>query len=217
MKPAIAVIIVIVLLFIYQRLKYSPVYVGLRNWNVVGSYQNNKDAAQLLDRTHNNLLIFMRYLEKKYHIDETDDVINFEDPTIHNISKSYRGKVVESLLKKYNPDVFYENDPKYSSNTSYTVNKGDRMYICLRNKENNNQLVDPDVLMFTMLHEMSHIANFNGWGHQKQFWEVFKFILWEATNSGVYKPVNYKEYPVNFCGLRITYNPLYDNKTEMIS
>jgi hypothetical protein len=151
-------------------------------------------------------------LRKKYHIDEPDDVIAAEGDAHQRAIQLPNDlyQIIDHLLDNYNPDVFYENDPRYSTETSYTVNKGDSMYICLRRKDDPTKLVDENILFFAHLHESAHIANYRGWGHENDFWAVFKFLLHEAQLCGVYVPTNYAKAPVDFCGLKVNYSPLYD-------
>jgi hypothetical protein len=212
-----AVIILIVLLIVYRWRASRLTKIsagGYRKWNVVADYDNAHEAAELLARVNSTMIEFMRYLEKKYHIDETDDVIDAESRgDKHNRIKNAPNNIyniVDNLLNNYNLDTMYENDPRFSSDTSYTLNKGASMHVCLRDKVDPTKLVDFDTLLFVMLHEASHIANYNGWGHDNQFWQTFKFILHEAVLAGIYKPVNYKTRPKNYCGLEIAYQPLHD-------
>ena len=41
-------------------------------------------------------------------------------------------------------------------------------------------------------------------------WENFKFILGNAVEIGIYKPIDYKKKPKGYCGMTITDNPYYD-------
>ena len=67
--------------------------------------------------------------------------------------------------------------------------------------------------MFVNLHELTHIASTkNDPGHKIDFWKNFKIILQEAKEIGVYKPINYKKTPVNYCGMNIFYNPYFNKK-----
>ena len=56
---------------------------------------------------------------------------------------------------------------------------------------------------------MAHVAS-NGYGHGDEFWNIFKQILVEATESNIYEPVDYTKAPVNYCGLVVSHNPYYD-------
>lgn len=215
-KYAIIICFIVVLIYYFQT-GYTQVNDAGRDWNVSSAFSNSDAAAKLMSDTHSKIIVFLRYLKYKYHIDEADDVHDglVEDTreithssAIHSPNDTYN--IIDHLLDNYNPDVIYENDPRWSTDTSYTIDKGASMYVCLRDKQNPNQLVDPDIFMFVMLHEMSHIANYNGWGHEEDFWTVFKFILHEAVLSGIYKPVNYAISPVTYCGLKVDYSPLYN-------
>ena len=111
-------------------------------------------------------------------------------------------KVIK-LKKNFNPDVLKEgiDDPKY---TTYTVNKGEEIVLCLRT---NGQLVDLNVLTFVCIHELSHIGN-ETIGHDEPFWEFFRELLLEAINIGVYTNYDYKAQNVQYCGMTITDSPL---------
>jgi len=209
---ALIIIIIIVIIFSTResRVKICDnITKCKREWNLLAEYPNKAEAAHLLSKLHISMINFMRYLKLKYKISVTDEEINSEDEKKYKNNYAY--KIVSAILKNYNPDNFYENNPKTSKETSFTVNKGESMYLCLRTKENPHKLVNYDILMFVMLHEISHIGNYDGWGHDKKFWTVFKFILHEAKNSGVYTPTDYRIYPENYCGLNVRYNPYYDD------
>lgn len=222
-------ILIIILLIVVLISKYGPglrkwkrVGPGARKWNVVGDYENSEDAARLLERTNRTIIGFLRGLKHKYHIDETDDIAavhsgdRFSDHNRMVNAGADLYNIIDHLLDNYNPDVFFENDPRCTSDTSYTLDKGRAMYICLRNKDKPDTLVDESTLLFTMLHEISHIANYRGWGHGNDFWACFKFILHEAQLAGIYHPIDYTRYPTNFCGLVINWNPLLDDSVPKL-
>jgi len=181
-----------------------------REWNVVSTYDNSESAANMLSRLNSVMLEFLRVLERRYHVNVPEDSEGYDAAGItHTPGDTYN--YVAHLIRNYNPDEFYENDPQYSKDTSYTIAKGGRTHLCLRERGNPTQLVPDDIMLFVMLHEASHMANYNDIGHSTQFWEVFKFILHEAVLAGIYTPVDYAKYPVDYCGLLINYQPLDDN------
>ena len=195
------------------RLSLSPIMHKDRTWSVVNTYSNSNDAAKLLSDSHWSMIRFMDILRKKYHIDETNEIISAEGSAhIATEGSTY----VNAMIDNYNPDTIYENDPARSSDTSYTVGKGAHTYFCLRNRQDPTRLVDSNTFMFVMLHECSHIANYKSMNHDKQFWTVFKFILAEAVNAGIYNAVDYARYPVDYCGLTINYQPLNDRNLRAI-
>ena len=222
----LGVLICMCMFYIYTH-NYSRVYVvaGMREWSVIRSYDNSNEAAELLNSVNVTMIMFFRYIKNKYHIDQTDDINENVDQTNAQTSDQTNAQtsdqtnaqtdaqmIVQNILINYNPDTFYENDPRYTSETSYTVNKGDSMYVCLRQKDDPTKLMDKDTTLFVMLHEVAHIGNYNGWGHDDRYWTVFKFILQEAVAAGIYTPIDYALQPKNYCGLKITYQPI-DDKT----
>jgi hypothetical protein len=208
-----SLLIVLCIILIYCQFQNNRVQVEIdnRRWNVIESYPNRVAAAELLSEVNSRIINYMRYLKIKYHINETEDVIHREGDLHTRVTSGDTYMIVNTLLTNYNPDVFNETDPKTTDETSWTINKGDAMFICIRDKKDPTKLVSPDLVLFVMLHESAHIANYNGWGHPKRFWEVFKFLLWEAENAGIMHNVDFSIYPADYCGLHIDYNPLFDN------
>mgnify|MGYP003317770921 CR=1 FL=1 len=45
-------------------------------------------------------------------------------------------------------------------------------------------------------------------GHTSEFWNNFKFILKEAIDHNIYKDIDFKNHPKNYCGMKITNSPL---------
>jgi hypothetical protein len=76
-------------------------------------------------------------------------------------------------------------------------------------KENEGKLIDINTLTFVAIHELAHIMT-KSEGHKQIFWQNFKFLLEEAKEAKIYKPVDYKNNPQPYCGMNITDNPLYD-------
>ena len=112
-------------------------------------------------------------------------------------------------LKNYNPDTLSETIPG-SKYTSYSVNKGEKISICIRDK--NNNFMDWNTILFVTIHELSHILTIEE-QHPPPFWENMKFILEQAEEIGLYVPVDYSENPERYCGQMITSTP-YDFKKK---
>ena len=116
---------------------------------------------------------------------------------------------VKRLVKGYNPQQIYETLPT-SEYTAYSENKGEKLAFCLDSEKNSQgRLIDDNTLMYVALHEVSHIAT-KSIGHEKEFWDNFKFIITEAKKLKIYNPVDYKNEPARYCGMNITDNPYYD-------
>lgn len=119
---------------------------------------------------------------------------------------------VRQLLQNFNPHDIREISPLNSEGlTSYTENKTS-LVLCLRRKipdaKGNYPLHDINTMMFVTIHEMTHMMN-DTWGHPMDFWELFRFMLVNAQECGVYKPIDYARHPMIYCGLRIDHNPYY--------
>jgi threonine aldolase len=60
--------------------------------------------------------------------------------------------------------------------------------------------------MFVMIHELAHVMTHEV-GHTKLFWDNMKFLLEQGEKTGVYRPINYKDTPQNYCGMEINTTP----------
>lgn len=117
--------------------------------------------------------------------------------------------VTKLILRRYDPDSKKENSPLNSSGTtSYTVNKGEMIYFCLRSKET-LKLHNINELMFVAIHELAHVGCYEK-QHPPIFWRTFKFLLQNAVEAGVYIPIEYYNNPFEYCGMNVSYQPLYD-------
>jgi hypothetical protein len=89
-------------------------------------------------------------------------------------------------------------DEKY---TSYTVNKGEKIYFCLRSKVL-NEIHDMNTLLYVVIHEMAHVAC-PEYGHTPLFYSIFRFLLQVSIKIGIYKDVDYRFKPQEYCGMTI--------------
>lgn len=141
-----------------------------------------REAADLIATIKNKLKTLLEHLEKTYG--------NSDDRII-------------MLKKNYRPEKLSEgvDTPGY---TSYSVNKGEQIVLCLRNKD---KLMDVNTMMFVVLHEFAHLAT-ESIGHTEEFWTNFKWILEESMNIGIYVRQDFKNNNVDYCGIKITSTPL---------
>jgi len=113
---------------------------------------------------------------------------------------------VQRLVKNFNPKRVVETLPT-SEYTAYSENKGQKLAFCLREKKEEMKLIDLNTLTFVALHELTHLMT-TSVGHHPDFWEAFKFMLENAVEIGLYEPVDYSKKPQEYCGMRISDNPL---------
>ena len=109
-----------------------------------------------------------------------------------------------SMLKdNFNPDQLSETGlgAKY---TSYSVNKGEEIAICVRQPD--NTFIDDNTVMFVVIHELAHVMT-KSVGHTQEFWDNMAYLLERAEELKIYVPKNYKESPVDYCGMEINTTP----------
>ncbi len=111
---------------------------------------------------------------------------------------------IDDLIKNYDPDSISETglDAKY---TSYSVNKGEKISICVRQKEDNTFIGD-NTILFVFIHELAHVMT-DEVGHTPLFWENMAFLLKKANDIGIYIPVDYKVNIQRYCGMNINSTP----------
>jgi len=115
---------------------------------------------------------------------------------------------VQRLVQKFNPTKIMETLPT-SEFTAYSENKGEKIAFCLEKNKGQSKLIDLNTLTFVAIHELAHIMT-KSEGHKQEFWQNFKFLLENAKDAKIYNPVDYKNEPKDYCGMKITDNPLYD-------
>jgi predicted metal-dependent hydrolase len=176
---------IIFIFILYQYHYYSKIE------NIVSNIDNRNYEVQIKDDAQEAANFIAQIREKLIII--TDHLIKSypnEDRTIR-------------LKQNFKPDNIKEgiDNPNY---TSYSVNKGEQIVLCLRS---HNKLMDLNTMIFVVLHELSHICTLSV-GHTTEFWDNFKWILEEAINIGIYKKQDFKLNNVDYCGMKITDSPL---------
>ena len=132
---------------------------------------------------------------KRYYEANTKSVNNKypDDPRTIRLTKNYKPENVSEAVRN-------------TKNTSYSVNKGEKVVLCIRSKKD-HRIEELNTLMFVTIHEMGHLAS-KTVGHNDEFWTNFKFLLEESIKIGIYKKVNYSEKPKDYCGIKITDSPV---------
>jgi len=150
---------------------------------------DKQEAADLMARLRMRLTKLCDALEKKYP----------DKPQVKLMCENFRS----------DPSRFIEATPD-SEHTSYSVNKGEQIYMCLRQREGPDEsLVDENVMTFVALHEMAHVCT-ESIGHGPDFWNNFGWLLKEAEALGIYRYTDFSAHPVSYCGVYITDSPRYD-------
>lgn len=143
-----------------------------------------KKSADTLAKIHLNIVNLIEHLKQKY-------------PNDHVISK---------LQQNYNSGILSEAavDKRF---TTYTIDKTD-IHICLRTRDDNEELYDINLLMYVVLHELAHLCNYDQdgnpiQGHGKEFIQIFQKLVRESIDINIYTFEDYKKHPKEYCGIII--------------
>lgn len=150
---------------------------------------DRQEAANLMARLRLRLMKITDALEEKYK----------DKPQVKQLVRNFRS----------DPSRFIESTPD-SEHTSYSINKGEQIHMCLRHRDGPDEsLVDENVMTFVALHELAHVCT-ESIGHGPDFWNNFGWLLKEAEALGLYRYTDFQAHPVSYCGVYITDSPRYD-------
>ena len=160
------------------------------NYNV-RDMPDKQEAADLMARVRYKLQRLIDVLRQRYP----------SKPQVVQLNEKFEA----------DPKRFYEATPD-SEHISYSVNKGDSIHLCLRQKDKKKEpLVDENVMVFVALHEMGHVITPpTVKSHGPEFWNNFGWLLREAEALEIYKYQDFRAHPVKYCGENITDQPKYD-------
>jgi hypothetical protein len=155
----------------------------------VRDMKDKQNAADLLARVRQRMKKMIIHLQSTYP----------DKPQVKRLVQRF----------KADPSRILESTPD-AEHTSYSVNKGEKVHLCLRHRQGGDEsLVNENVMMFVTLHEMGHMIT-DSIGHEPEFWNNFGWLLKEAEKIGVYQYQDFKAHPVRYCGTNITDQPKYD-------
>lgn len=187
----------------FSNLSYLKYTINDKSFSVIKDKDNYENAAEVLYTIDNNLIRLINYITKKYHNTENTNGI---DPKklqhIHNI--------IYKLQKNYKSHSLIENFPSVpGKDVSFNINKGDHISLCLRDFKNPKDFHEINDILFVAIHELAHSCS-KSYGHDDEFWYNFRFLLENAIELKIFNNINYNKYPVNYCSMNISYNPIFD-------
>jgi predicted metal-dependent hydrolase len=148
---------------------------------------DKEDASYMLSVIQKRILLMRDYLMK--NIEKYKEYAPY--------IKQFGNKIKNMVL------VENSYNGKY---TSYTVNKGDEIALCLRSRKT-GKLHDINLIMYVVLHELAHVAC-PEIDHTDLFKKIFVFFIKIAVKLKIYRNVNYQINPHEYCGLLINENLL---------
>lgn len=150
---------------------------------------DKQQAADMMARVR------LKMNKLKMHLESTVP----DKPQVKQLTRNFEAQSYR--FKEATPDA---------EHTSYSVNKGEAVHFCLRQREGDDEsIVDEEIITFVSIHEMGHMIT-KTIGHDADFWNNFAWLLQEAEKIGIYKHRDFKSHPVSYCGMKITDQPTYD-------
>lgn len=235
----VALIIVLLVLIFYERYykhsEHNHVTIPrchhgrCEYFHVNKTFKDNGEAARMMQQVTANCRALITHLKEKYmaprfsgvrdpNKNNRIDVVEI-DPILSEelfdslADQEYLAERIKQLARNYDSDNIYEIGPNNLMGvTSYTEDKK-KLILCLRDKKH-SQLHDINTIMFVVLHEMAHMMN-KTWNHPHEFWVLFRFLLANAVEIGIYEPVDYSKHPIVYCGLHLGSSPLFADISRM--
>ena len=160
-----------------------------KKYGIQEIFKNSDVALEIIAKLHNNMSDFVKQLQSKYP----------DDKRIIRLVKGFKNVELEETTEHKDDD-----------NTSYTINKGELISLCIREyTEGERPFHDYNSLCFVIIHEMAHIVSISE-GHNSEFIDNFKYLLRLAVDMGYYTPIDYSKNPFMYCGkIKVTNNPYY--------
>jgi hypothetical protein len=187
------VIVLVVAAYIYMNWGQSSYLVAYVKSSVddqlylVRNLPDKQECADRLAKVREKLLRLRTHLEQSHK----------DKPFVSNILSNF----------DCTSERFTESSPE-AQYTSYTVNKGDKIHMCLRQRGEKEQLVNENIITFVALHEMAHCGT-TSVGHTPDFWNHFAWLLKQAEAMHIYQYTDFAAHPVEYCGIHITDCPTY--------
>ena len=196
MRLIILLILIIVILGVFYWYNYgkmtfikSPID---NNFYMVRDLPDKFVAVNLLAQLKMNIVNLLEHLNK------------YKETTY----KEYK-EYINQLSERINDVTISETKgteqqgDNQESVTSYSVNKGEELVLCLRSKKDWNKFHKINILMYVMLHEISHIAC-PEYGHGNLFKKIFAFFTNVSIKLNIYQKIDYSTYPEEYCGILLT-------------
>lgn len=182
------ILVVVVGYYIYINSKFVTIEVNNKNFQVEKYSPNRIDSLNRLVEIRQRLDKLIKYMEEATP----------NDPKLPRLKERFK----TTILREANPT----GDP---NNTSYTINKGAAIVMCLR--LNDGTLVDINTLTYVAVHELTHIYS-SSYHHTDEFWKNMAYMEKMAEKAGIYKPIDFTKTPTKYCGLTIKTNvPTFEN------
>lgn len=154
-----------------------------KKYYMVRDLSDKQLACNMLALNRQKMLILIKYLHE-------NKINKYKDYELN----------IDRLYNRINDLTISENNGN-GKETSYSVNKGDELVICLRSKSEWNKFHDNNLIFYVILHELSHIASpvyedeYNN--HGPIFKKIFAFLTNVAIEIDLYKKIEFNKESKN--------------------
>lgn len=166
----------------------SPLNIGADDRVLVEAYDGRSYRVRNTAQKQETATALARVNEK---------VLKFIDRLVAEGDDEHRGMALR-LKARYRPDRLSEGriDRRY---TSYTLNKGEQLVLCLRSRDHRDQIYDDNLIFYVTLHELAHIGSV-GENHNDEFHRNFRYIIRKASDWNLFQQVKQK---FHYCGMDV--------------
>jgi hypothetical protein len=184
-------IILLSIIIIYKYCNtYDVVYVECFNdlnhkKYLVRNLPDKEEATKMLSLIESTLKKLVNRLLNDESVKENTDMFGY----------------IQRISEKMD-DVEIQESTADSKYTSYTVNKGELLVLCIRSKET-SEIHNFNDLLYVAIHEIAHIGCPEV-GHTDLFFEINTFLIDKAIEYNIYKYTDYSLNNVEYCGMELT-------------
>ena len=130
-----------------------------------------------------------------------DNIVeDYTNNKIDNDDKKYINNI--KIIKERLPYVIISENLANSEFTSYSVNKGEELVFCIRDRKKYG--IQPiNELLYVAIHEIAHIGC-PEIGHTKIFHDINIYLLKKAIQYNLYRYIDYNIDNKEYCGMTLT-------------
>jgi len=189
------ILIFFTMFIIIYKLVYKSHIITVEAFDKTPYLVNDLPDAQKAANVLARIMITMNTIVNKI-INEYDKYPNSNTEEDNTYIKYVR------TIKDRLPYVKISESPLNSKFTSYSVNKGEELVFCIRNKTN-RKIHQLNELLYVSIHEIAHIGC-PEIGHTELFRLINLYLLKKAVCYGLYTYIDYFEDNKDYCGMTLT-------------
>lgn len=159
------------------------------NFYMVRNLEDKQTASNVIAYNRNKIIKFINHLNENKN-------------TKYKDYSDYINRLVDKIT-----DLNIVENNGEGNFTSYSVNKGEELILCLRSKIEKNIIHDNNLIFYVILHELSHIASpvyedeYNN--HGPVFNKIFSFLINTAIENNFYNKIDFSSKSIEYCGIYI--------------